>query len=47
MVINYGEGRGASKREVGVGATEVLPLHKGGGGSLSHAEGAGGGINNF
>ena len=38
VVINYGEGRGATKREFG--ASEVLPLQKGGGGkSFSHPEG--------
>ena len=39
MVTKYGEGEGATKRE-GVGASEVLPLQRGGeGGGVNHAEG--------
>ena len=38
LVINYGEGEGR-----GYKTSKVLPLRKGGGGEVSHAEGGGGG----
>ena len=39
VVTNYREGGGATKREGGGGASEVLPLQVKEGGSCSHTEG--------
>ena len=36
LVTNYGEGGGATKRKVGGGTCEVLPLQKRGGGGAEN-----------